>query len=174
MEKELTELIMNPVRMRIIQYLMIHPEGTAAQIGEELDDVSRASLYRNLKILLDAGARIVVNEEQIRGAVEKTYALNPAFGKDMGAQEGEQIIRQSLMMILASFERLFDRTEELDPVREIICLSSATLLLNEEEFREFVTGYGKLLEPYLNNKAGNGRLERTMTIISSPPLTQQD
>ena len=73
MEKELTELIMNPVRMRIIQYLMIHPEGTAAQIGEELDDVSRASLYRNLKILLDAGALNVVNEEQIRGAVEKNH-----------------------------------------------------------------------------------------------------
>lgn len=171
MEKELTDLIMNPTRMRIIQFMMLHQHGTATEIGSDLSDVSQASIYRNIKILLDAGVLEVISETPVRGTVEKTYAMNMEFGKDVGQQEGEQLIKQALLSILASFDHYFEENPVVDPVKAVICLSSATLLINEEEFMDIAMGYQKLIEPYLNNKPGNGRKERMMTIISSPTIT---
>ena len=71
MGKDYIDILLNPVRQRIIQALMIRKEATSAQILEQLKDVSRASLYRHIKVLLDAGIIQEVKEETRRGAEEK-------------------------------------------------------------------------------------------------------
>ena len=54
MKKDYMEACMNATRQRIIQVIMIKKEATSAEIGEELPDIPRASLYRHIKVLLDA------------------------------------------------------------------------------------------------------------------------
>ena len=61
---DLAKIVMNPVRIRIAQYLILHEQGTTAQIGEELSDVPKASLYRHMKMLEDAGLIQVVQENK--------------------------------------------------------------------------------------------------------------
>lgn len=51
MKTEIAEVFMNPVRQRIIQYLLVHKKGTVKEIKKELPDVPSASLYRHIKIL---------------------------------------------------------------------------------------------------------------------------
>ena len=63
MKKDYMEACMNSTRQRIIQVIMINKEATSAEIGEELQDIPRASLYRHIKVLLDAGIITVVKEE---------------------------------------------------------------------------------------------------------------
>lgn len=48
---EMVEVVMNPVRQRIFQYLLIHEKGTVKEIKKELQDIPSASLYRHVKIL---------------------------------------------------------------------------------------------------------------------------
>ena len=43
METEIAEVFMNPVRQRIIQYLLVHEKGTVKEIKKELPDVPSAS-----------------------------------------------------------------------------------------------------------------------------------
>ena len=43
---ELAEIVMNPVRQRIFQYLLLHETGTVKEIRKALPDVPGASLYR--------------------------------------------------------------------------------------------------------------------------------
>ena len=54
MKKYYMEACMNATRQRIMQVIMIKKEATSAEIGEELPDIPRASLYRHIKVLLDA------------------------------------------------------------------------------------------------------------------------
>ena len=61
---DLAKIVMNPVRIRIAQYFLVHEQGTTAQIGEELSDVPKASLYRHMKIMEDAGLIRVVQENK--------------------------------------------------------------------------------------------------------------
>ena len=51
MKKDYMEACMNSTRQRIIQVIMINKEATSAEIGEELQDIPRASLYRHIKVL---------------------------------------------------------------------------------------------------------------------------
>ena len=71
-QQEFIRVVMNPVRQRIVQYLILHGEGTAASIKEELSDIPTASLYRHIRVLYDAGCIEVVRECRKRGTVEKT------------------------------------------------------------------------------------------------------
>ena len=70
MEKDFMKVIMNPIRQRIVQYLMIHGQGTSKEIMEELTDIPPASLYRHVKILAENGCIEIAEEHKIRGTVE--------------------------------------------------------------------------------------------------------
>ena len=73
---ELAEIVMNPVRQRIFQYLLLHETGTVKEIRKALPDVPGASLYRHMKLLTESGILTVVGENRIRGTVESIYSLN--------------------------------------------------------------------------------------------------
>ena len=73
---ELAEIVMNPVRQRIFQYLLLHETGTVKEIRKALPDVPGASLYRHIKLLTESGILTVVGENRIRGTVESIYSLN--------------------------------------------------------------------------------------------------
>ena len=60
MNNKYMEACMNSTRQRIIQVIMTKKEATSGEIGEELPDVPRASLYRHIKVLLDAEVIVVV------------------------------------------------------------------------------------------------------------------
>ena len=66
---ELAEIVMNPVRQRIFQYLLLHETGTVKEIRKALPDVPGASLYRHMKLLTEHGILTVVGENRIRGTV---------------------------------------------------------------------------------------------------------
>jgi len=73
---EMAEVVMNPVRQRIFQYLLVHETGTVKEIRKALPDIPSASLYRHVKILTENDILTVVGENRIRGTVESIYQLN--------------------------------------------------------------------------------------------------
>ena len=75
---ELAEIVMNPVRQRIFQYLLLHETGTVKEIRKALPDVPGASLYRHMKLLTESGILTVVGENRIRGTVESISRLGSA------------------------------------------------------------------------------------------------
>ena len=72
----IVEVVMNPVRQRIMQFLMIHEKGTVKEIKSKLSDVPTPSLYRHVKILLENSVIVVAEENRVRGTVESVYRLN--------------------------------------------------------------------------------------------------
>ena len=71
----LINLLMNPVRIMIMQYLTMHETATASEIISSLKDVSRATVYNHIKILEENNLICVVQENQIRGTLEKTFSI---------------------------------------------------------------------------------------------------
>lgn len=115
-QQDFTKIIMNPVRQRIVQYLILHEEGTVSSIREELNDIPPASLYRHIKILYEAGGIEVVRERKVRGTVEKTYALVKNPTGEYSREGAAQMIQAALFSLAASFSLLFctggERPEE--------------------------------------------------------------
>ena len=173
--EELTKIIMNPTRMRIIQYLMLHENATTTQVRGELEDVPKASIYRQMKILEDANLIRVIKENRIRGAVEKVYELNkenPMGDEGNSKDAGLQVINSSLLSLMGEFNRYFAK-ENIDPIKDMLCLTTSTLLLSNEEFQEFSAKIGEVFSAVLQNKASEDRKIRRITFISSPNEEQK-
>lgn len=169
-EKEsFIKIIMNPVRQRIIQYLALHKTGTAGEIGKELSDIPPATLYRHLRVLLEAGLLETAEERKVRGTWEKIYRLtpDPLAGEDLSQKEAALLIQSGLMGLMESFQRYFAAAEP-DPQKDLLSLTTSTLLLSDEEFMEVLQKIAAILHQALGNPPAAGRKQRRLTLISSP------
>lgn len=173
MKKDQITILMNPVRQRIVQYLIIRSKGTVAEISADLSDIPRASLYRHIRILLEAELLQVVEEKAVRGAIEKTYALVQPSADGFTNTDISRIIQTSLLSIAASFGSYF-KDEAADPAKDMLSVSSATLLLSDAEFMELFGKIGELYSGVMQNKPRGDRKPRCLTIISAPCLTENN
>lgn len=166
-KKNLADVIMNPVRQRIAQYLLIHETGTTAAIGQELSDIPPASLYRHMKVLLEAGCIEIESEKKVRGVTEKTYRLVQNPMGDVNNQDVAMLIQTSLLSIVSNFQRYFAK-EMADPQKDLLSVSTSTLMLSDEEFMQVLQKIGSAIHEVINNKPEEGRKPRSITFISAP------
>lgn len=169
MRRSLADVLMNPVRQRIIQYFISHSKGTVSEIAVELSDVPRASLYRHIKILFEAGCLKVLEEKSVRGTVEKTFGLvAQPMGDDVSEPDVSMLIQNTLFAITASFTQYFQHHSVQDAQKDLLSVSSCTMLLSDQEYTEMLEKVGQVYNEYLNNKPDAGRKERCLTFISAP------
>jgi len=69
------DLLLHPVRLRIVQAFLGDRALTTTALREELADIPPTSLYRQVARLVAAGVPMVVAERRVRGAVQRTYVL---------------------------------------------------------------------------------------------------
>ena len=67
------DVLLHPVRLRIVQALLPRRQLTAQEIGRHLGDVPQATLYRHLNKLLDGGIIEIVHES--RSAVQSSESM---------------------------------------------------------------------------------------------------
>lgn len=165
MKKELAEVFMNPVRQRILQYLLVHEKGTVKEMKKELPDVPGASLYRHVKILNESGFILVVEENKIRGTVENVYSLNRAALEV--EDENGTAVQMSLLSLCAAFAKYF-ASGHADPKKDLLMLTSCTLTLTHEDFIKFLTELNEVAAKYMEKPVTETSVSRQITLISSP------
>ncbi|MFE6074132.1 helix-turn-helix domain-containing protein [Paenibacillus sp. NPDC057886] len=69
------DLLLHPVRMRIVQKLLLGKPLTIAQIAEMLGDIPQATLYRHMKLLLDQHHIEVVETRKVAGTEERFFMV---------------------------------------------------------------------------------------------------
>jgi DNA-binding transcriptional ArsR family regulator len=80
------DLILHPVRLRIVRAFLGGRSLTTSALAAELADVPAASLYRHVARLVDAGVLEVVAERRVRGTIERTFVLHVAAA-NIGASD---------------------------------------------------------------------------------------
>lgn len=161
---ELAEIVMNPVRQRIFQYLLLHETGTVKEIRKALPDVPGASLYRHMKLLTESGILTVVGENRIRGTVESIYSLNRSA---LEIDDDGTAVQTALLGLSASFARYFSGGGA-DPRRDMLLMTTCTLTLTDEEFTGFLTEINQTALKYMDIGVKEGSRQRQITLISSP------
>ena len=161
----MAEIVMNPIRQRIFQYLLIHETGTVKEIRGSLPDIPSASLYRHMKVLTDHGVLTVVGENRIRGTVESVYQLNRR-ALELDDADGAAV-QMALLGICASFARYFSG-ENADPRRDMLMLSTCTLTLTDDAFRDFLAEINQIALKYMEAPVCEGSKTRQISMISAP------
>lgn len=165
--KDIAKVIMHPIRQRIIQYLSINERANTKSIGEELSDIPTPTLYRHIKALLDAEVICVVEEDRVRGAVQKTYAINSEMMNNTDNSRTNALIQNILYSLGASFQAYFAK-ESADMAKDLLNFTTSTLLLSDEECVEFFQQINGVVTKYVANQPNEERKVRRITLISSP------
>ena len=170
--KDIADIALNPIRIRIIQTLAMNDELTAAQIGEAMSDVSRTTLYRHINILIDADLVTVVSEKKIRGSIERTLALNvKELQEQMSTTDPTQEIFKFLMATYVKFQKYFAHADN-DPRKDMIFVNNTVMMMSDEEFDQFLTDFRELSQKYYfegDTPSEVQRKPRDLTTISAPP-----
>ncbi|MBT2692647.1 helix-turn-helix domain-containing protein [Bacillus sp. ISL-55] len=171
MKETKADLILHPVRMKVLQTLASGRRKTAQQIAEKLPEVPQATLYRHLKKLLDAKVIEVVEENQVRGTIEKVYALpkqNEVLSREemlkAGPDEHLEYFIKFLANVLMDFEA-YIRQPNYDFQKDMASFRTATIYASDEEYGEFIRKYAELIMPMLQHEESPNRKKRTLTNI---------
>ena len=75
------DLLLHPVRLRIVEAFLVDRALTTSQLRAELPEVPAGSLYRHVARLVAGGVLSVVSERRVRGALERTYVLRTSAAR---------------------------------------------------------------------------------------------
>ncbi|MFC8597069.1 helix-turn-helix domain-containing protein [Isoptericola sp. NPDC057191] len=147
--------IVHPVRLRIAGALSGRRELTTAQLHRALPDVSQATLYRQVAILLDSGLLEVTSERRVRGAVERTYrlvpdraAVTPAAARTATVDDHRAAFGVAMAALLAEFGAYVDHPDA-DPAADLVGYRQHAVWLSPREVEQLITRLRDAITPAL-------------------------
>lgn len=170
------DVIINPIRLRIIQYAAHNTPVTVAQIAEAMPDISKATLYRHVRVLVENEILIIVGQEKIRGTFEQSYSLNLQKINSNGREsmpELQALVYSMLGKLMEDFRQYFN-TNTADPVADRLFVGANTLYLDNGSFDDFVQDIYAIVEKYSQAPADKNGKVRLITFVSSPASGEND
>ncbi|MGW5107626.1 helix-turn-helix domain-containing protein [Nocardia sp. NPDC004123] len=171
---ESVELLLHPVRLRIVQAFLGDRTLTTSELNAELGDVPPGSLYRHVAKLVSAGVLDVVTERRVRGTVERTYRLRLSAAQitpdqldAMSPEDHRRAFMGFVAGLMADFDRYLDGGD-IDYLRDGVGYRMAGLWLDDAEFADFARDLGRVLAPRLANAPAPGRRRRILRTILVP------
>ena len=168
------DLLLHPVRLRVVQALLDGRTLTTSQIREHVPDVSTATLYRHVGVLADAGVLEVVDEQRVRGAVERTYRLQvTAADVDADAlaamtpEDHRRAFTAFIAGLLGEFDRYLDRGRP-DLAADGVSYRQAALWLSDEELHELLGEVRAAVGARVANGPAPGRTRRLLSTVLMP------
>jgi hypothetical protein len=170
------ELLLHPVRWRIVQAFLGDRMLTTADLRAELSDVPVASLYRHVGLLADAGVLTVAGERKVRGTAERSYrldlaaaSLGAADAATMSADDHRRAFRTFVAALLAHFDRYLVRAgDRPDLARDRIGYRQAAVWVTDEEFDALVADLAAVLRPRIEQQPDGERRRRIVSIVNLP------
>ena len=167
------DLLLHPVRLRIVKAFLGDRALTTSQLAAEISDVPAGSLYRHVARLTRAGVLQVVAERRVRGAVERTYTMRaataqiqPDEARAMTAEQHTQAFTAYVAGLLADFGRYL-ATDPPDPAAEAGYRAGA-LWLTDAEFAQLLIDLNAVFQPRLANTPAPGRRRRMLYTVYLP------
>ena len=168
------DLLLHPVRLRIVQTFLGDRALTTQQLLAELPDVPPASLYRHVARLVDAGVLAIVSQRRVRGALERTYVLRVTAAsisiddlEKMSLDEHRQAFMAFIAGLIADFDRYLARPD-IDIVRDGGSYRLAAMWLDDAELAEVSHELNRVLQRHLSNPPSRGRERRVLATVFIP------
>ncbi|MFE4515570.1 helix-turn-helix domain-containing protein [Kitasatospora sp. NPDC056783] len=169
-----TELLLHPVRLRVVHALSGGRVLTTSQLCERMPEVPKVTMYRHVALLAEAGFLEVADEQRVRGAVERHYRLRqdrPAVDADAAAAMSPDDHRRgfaaAMAVLIAEFNAYLDR-DGADPVADAVSYRQGTLWLSPDELVQMTHQLLAVLGPWLANQPAPGRAPYLLSPIRFP------
>ena len=168
------DLLLHPVRMRILQALYDADPLTTGQLRDRLPDIAPATMYRHIAVLAEAGVLEVVEEKRVRGTVERSYrvrseeaVVDPAARATMTRDDHRRSFTTFAASLMGDFDRYLAH-DDADPHTDGVVYRQAAVWLTEDEFAEMVEEIEKAVVSRMGRAREDGRVRRVVSLVVVP------
>jgi DNA-binding transcriptional ArsR family regulator len=168
------ELLLHPVRVRIVHAMSGGRTRTTSDLCASLPDVSKATVYRHVGLLAEAGVLEVAGEHRVHGAVERRYRLHgerakvdPDVAASMSLDEHRHGFAAAVGALLAEFTAYLGR-ENADPAADSVGYTQIPLWLSQDERAELIGELITVITSKADNKPAPGRRLHLLSPILFP------
>ncbi|MFJ8825421.1 helix-turn-helix domain-containing protein [Streptomyces sp. NPDC102467] len=167
-------LLLHPVRLRILQTMLGVGELTTAQLRDRLPDVPAASMYRHVATLAQAGIIEVVRERPVRGTVERSYRVRQEqalVDDDARATMTKDDHRNAFAVfsgaLMSDFERYLAR-DDAEPAREGVLYRQGAVWATDDEFAALVQQLEAVIARHAHTEPADGRTRHIISMVLHP------
>lgn len=168
------ELLLHPVRLRIVAALSGGQELTTTQLCTHMHDVSRVTVYRQVALLVDGGCVQVADERRVRGGVERRYRLRPErpiidadMAAEMTLEDHRRGFAAAIAVLIAEFDAYLAQ-DGADPVADGVGYRQGVLWLSPDERAELGDAMRNVLQTSIANAPAAGRIPYMLSPIMFP------
>ncbi|MFD4643491.1 helix-turn-helix domain-containing protein [Lentzea sp. NPDC058436] len=165
-----SDLLLHPVRLRIVQALLDGHPSTTSRLRERLPEIAPATMYRHVAVLADAGVLEVTEEKRVRGIVERTYRLHwdrARLDEAMSPEDHRRAFTAFTGSLLADFGQYLAR-EPADPAADGVTYQQAALWLTADEHAELLAELRAAVTARTGRSPGAGRMRRMVSLVAMP------
>jgi DNA-binding transcriptional ArsR family regulator len=168
------ELFAHPVRLRIVHAMSGGQVLTTAQLCERVPDVHKATVYRHVGVLADAGVLEVEGEQRVRGAVERRYRLrreraviDAGTAASLSSDDHRRAFAAAMAALIAEFNAYLDR-DTADPVADSVGYRQHAVWLSPDERAAMIEQMRAAIVPRLRNEPAPGRTRHLLSPVLFP------
>lgn len=176
MKERTIDILMHPLKGRLMLEIWRRGEVTTRELGKVCADIPQATLYRHVRGLLDAGVIVVVREQKVRSVKEKVYAVSESFRQENAyTQEQTMTGDQFLALIAHGMANLMEQfsvyrgRENIDLSGDYVSFRVAGFYASDAEMEQIFMQLGQIINQVTSNDYAPGRKLRNLATISTPP-----
>ncbi len=174
------ELLLHPVRVRIIHALSGGQTQTTSELCDRLPDVSKATVYRQVALLAEGGVIEVAAEHRVHGAVERHYRLDRSralidaeAAASMTLEDHRHGFTAAVGALVAEFNAYLGRGHA-DPTADSVGYRQIPLWLSRSELDELVRSLRDLIVAKVGNPPSPDRRRYLLSPILFPIEEYED
>ncbi|WP_327392555.1 helix-turn-helix domain-containing protein [Streptomyces sp. NBC_01186] len=167
-------LLLHPVRMRILQTLVGSEPLTTAQLRDRLPDIAPATMYRHIATLTKAEVLEVVSEKRVRGTVERSYQVRQErvlvgeeARKTMTREDHQQAFTTFSAAVMSDFDRYL-ADDEADPPADNVVYRQGAVWLTDDDFASLVDEIEAAVAARADSTPGEGRTRHIFSYVIVP------
>lgn len=170
---EKADLIIHPVRLRMLQFLSETPL-TTEQLAQKMPDVAKSSIYRHLKKLLEAGMVEASERRTTKGFVEKVYRnlaqpqFTPEDAEQMTKKDHLYYFSAYVATLIQGFKTYLETQDVLDLVSDRVGYREVHFYAKQHDFDQVIEPLNAQLIELMKNPPGDGRRLWKLAVISHP------
>ncbi len=168
------ELLAHPVRLRVVHALRGGRMLTTAQLCERIQDVSKATVYRHVDLLVAGGILEVADERRVRGAVERRFRLRQDRAvidadamRSLSLDGHRRAFATAVAALVAEFDGYLAR-DNADPVADLVGYRQHAIWLSPDELQDLIGELRAAIAPRLASEPAPDRAQYLLSPIMFP------
>jgi len=169
------DYLVNPVTNKLLVELHFKEQATTKELAKLCSDIPQATLYRYINRLLKDEMIEIVAENEVRGTIEKVYALKVDLVKTTeeiyNSNDGEKlmhIVNTGIINILAEFKEYLAKGD-CDFKNDGITFAVSSFYATDVEYLEIMKKIGSIIQDISKKEATPQRKLRGLNLIITPP-----